>query len=329
MISSAEPAAIKQALARFDQDLRATPEWASWTENKAHKYAIKVQGRLYPVKQILSLATGTPVADFSGGEGSGQANSVVRELGFEIVALRGRNPKWTRDELILALDFYLRHRPNPPGKETDEIRDLSEALNRLADSLRISPGGTYRNANAVYMKLMNFRRLDPGYTGEGKVGLTRGGKEDEAVWAEFAPDPSRCHAAAQAIRETTKAAQGTPVASLDEDTDDGAEAEEGRLLTALHRRRERNRKIVEKKKQQALRQGGILACEVCGFDFRVAYGERGEGFIECHHTKPVSESAGQKTRLTDLALVCANCHRMIHARRPWLSIDELRALLRR
>jgi 5-methylcytosine-specific restriction protein A len=312
MIPSAEPAAIQEAMARFDRELRDTPEWVSWTENKAHKYAIKAQGRLDPVKQILSLATGTPVADFSGGEGAGQANSSVRNLGFEVVSLLGRNPKWTRDEPILALDFYLRHRPNPPGKQSDEIRDLSEALNRLANSLDVSHEGTYRNADAVYMKLMNFRRLDPGYTEEGKVGLTRGGKEDGAVWEEFAPDPTRCHAAAQAIREATGYVKDSVLAPSEGGLDDGAEAEEGRLLTALHRRRERSRQIVEKKKRQALRLQDRLACEVCGFDFRSAYGERGKGFIECHHTKPVSESAGKKTRLTDLALVCANCHRMIH-----------------
>jgi 5-methylcytosine-specific restriction protein A len=38
---------------------------------------------------------------------------------------------------------------------------------------------------------------------------------------------------------------------------------------------------------------------------------------------------GMATKLSDLALLCANCHRMIHARRPWLSMDELRAYLRR
>jgi len=36
------------------------------------------------------------------------------------------NPDWTRDELILALNVYLRHRPNPPGKGSPEIIELSE-----------------------------------------------------------------------------------------------------------------------------------------------------------------------------------------------------------
>ena len=326
MISTVVPEAIRNALMQFDQQLRQAPEWASWTDNNAHKYAIRANGRLYPVKQIVSLATGTPVSDFSGGEGSGQANTYIRNLGFEIVPLRNRNPTWTRDELILALDFYLRYRPNPPGKQSNEIADLSETLNRLGVSLGVQPGETYRNVNAVYMKLMNFRRFDPEYTGEGKVGLSRGGKDEEVVWSQFAIDPYRCHEAAEAIRAAIEETQASPLPPVEEDIDNDAEAEEGRLLTLLHRRRERSRKLVEKKKKQVLSVQGRLTCEVCGFDFQAAYGERGKGFIECHHTRPVSESKGVKTRLSDLALVCANCHRMIHSRRPWLSIEGLRDL---
>ena len=328
MIPKVDAAAIREAMDAFDADLRSSTEWHGWEDNKAHKYAINADDRRYPVKQIVSLATGMPVSEFSGGEGSGQANEFVRELGFEVVPLRGRNPKWTRDELILALDFYLRHRPNPPGKESADIAALSTTLNRLAVALGVPHDATYRNPNGVYMKLMNFRRLDPEYTAEGRVGLSRGGKDEEVVWTEFALDPARCARAADAIRAGIERIHGTPSSLPEDDLDDGTEAAEGRLLTVLHRRRERNPQIIAKKKRTVLSQQGHLACTVCGFDFARTYGERGEGFIECHHTKPVSESTGGRTSLADLALVCSNCHRMIHARRPWLTIDQLRALLR-
>ena len=45
------------------------------------------------------------------------------------------NPDWTRDELILALNVYLKHRPNPPGKGSPEIVGLSRTLNRLGERL--------------------------------------------------------------------------------------------------------------------------------------------------------------------------------------------------
>jgi 5-methylcytosine-specific restriction protein A len=84
---------------------------------------------------------------------------------------------------------------------------------------------------------------------------------------------------------------------------------------------------VRSKKRLALKQGKPLACEVCGFDFKTVYGERGEGFIECHHTRALETlETESKTNVRDLVLVCSNCHRMIHRRRPWLSIDELRSI---
>jgi len=65
-----------------------------------------------------------------------------------------------------------------------------------------------------------------------------------------------------------------------------------------------------------------------GFDSR-RDGARGRGFIEAHHTKALAALVeNAKTKLEDLALLCANCHRMIHSQKPWLSIAELRAILR-
>jgi 5-methylcytosine-specific restriction protein A len=93
----------------------------------------------------------------------------------------------------------------------------------------------------------------------------------------------------------------------------------------MHQRRERARHLVEKRKALALSKHGKLECEVCGFNFATVYGDRGTGFIECHHTKPVETLGdGTRTRLQDLALVCSNCHRMIHAKRLWLTIAELK-----
>jgi 5-methylcytosine-specific restriction enzyme A len=106
--------------------------------------------------------------------------------------------------------------------------------------------------------------------------------------------------------------------------DDTAESEEGRVIAAIHLRHERAAGLVKKKKALALATTGRLACEACGFDFRLRYGARGEGFIECHPFLPIHQlKPGDKTRITDLSLLCSNCHRMIHAKRPWLTKDEL------
>lgn len=235
------------------------------------------------------------------------------------------NPDWVRDELILALDFYLKHRPTPPDKFSAEIAELSAALKRLGSILfpRLQLSESFRNANGVHMKLMNFRRLDPQYTVDGKKGLSRGGKEEETVWKEFANDPARCDDVARAILTSIN---NISAVEVEQSEDYGfEEAPEGRVLTRKHLTRERNRKLTEAKRKKVLRERGKLECEVCGFDFSIRYGLRGDGFIECHHTKPVATlSDGSTTNIKDLALVCANCHRMVHRRKPWLTIEELK-----
>jgi 5-methylcytosine-specific restriction protein A len=327
-IPSITSAALLEAMTRFDEELRDSPEWAGWQHNKAHLFAIEHDGNRYPVKQIVSMATGLPVSEFSGGRAPGDANTYASARGFTVVELhQGRNPTWVRDELILAFDMYLRYSGNPPGKESTEIIELSDTLNRLARYLGLTRADRFRNANGVYMKLMNFRRFDPAFTGMGKVGLMRGGKTEEEVWNEFAHDPARCHAVAETIRQALGAAHENETIG-DLVGDEIEEAEEGRIVTALHRRYERSAKIIQATKKQALASFGKLACEACGFDFQQRYGEHGQGFIECHHTRPIHTlKPGEKTKTSDLKLLCSNCHRMVHAKRQWLSMEELIAIV--
>ena len=186
-----------------------------------------------------------------------------------------RNPAWSRDELILALDLYFFNPTSPPSKHSREVIELSRVLNRMGSTLGSGGMVDFRNPNGVYMKMMNFRRFDPEYTSGGRVGLTRGNKEEELVWNEFANDRSHLSKIAAAIRT---AIDGADIElSKTPDDDNWMEAPEGRVLTRLHRIRERNRKLVEQRKLKALREQGMLQCEVCSFDFEERYGSRGQG----------------------------------------------------
>ncbi|MCD6726891.1 MAG: HNH endonuclease [Solirubrobacteraceae bacterium] len=232
---------------------------------------------------------------------------------------RSRKDAWLRDELVLALDLYRREGRNPPKSSVDGLSDLLRTL-PVEPELAGDPG--FRNANSVQLKIYNFVSIDPDSDIEG---MPRIGRGDREVWDEFARDDTRLSTAATGIRESID--KMTP-SDTEVDEEIITEAPEGRLLTAQHVRRERNAKLVASKKTQALNVNGKLVCEACGFDFAAVYGAHGDGFIECHHTKPVHTlRAGQRTRLEDLALVCSNCHRMIHRRKRWLMMDELRTLI--
>ncbi len=234
-----------------------------------------------------------------------------------------RNPDWTRDELILALDMYFRHRPLKISQSHPDIVSLSKLLNALSIHINPPDKRTFRNPNGVYMKLCNFLRLDPEYKGKG---LVAGAATDEIVWNEFSSDRKALAETAEAIRLNTcvdslKALTNNTVPEEDE-------FPEGRLLFRAHVARERSVKLVKRAKERAMQLCGRLACEACGFEFGTRYGELGKDYIECHHAIPISQlPPSSQTRLKDIALLCSNCHRMIHRRRPWLGVLELKKLL--
>jgi 5-methylcytosine-specific restriction endonuclease McrA len=81
-------------------------------------------------------------------------------------------------------------------------------------------------------------------------------------------------------------------------------------------------------RKQAIEQYGYR-CQVCGFDFGAVYGEWGKGYIEVHHLRPLSERSGEhEVTVAEVAVVCANCHRVLHrnGREP-LSIEALRTIV--
>lgn len=108
------------------------------------------------------------------------------------------------------------------------------------------------------------------------------------------------------------------------------EVKEGKVLYKLHKFRERNHAIVQEKKYQFLKDYKALFCEACTFNFERKYGRLGRGYIECHHRIPLSESSSaQITSLSDLALVCSNCHRMLHRGISHLSVERLKRIIKK
>jgi len=111
-------------------------------------------------------------------------------------------------------------------------------------------------------------------------------------------------------------------------TEDAEGFPEGKIKLKQHLVREQNPEVIKLAKERFILQNGKLFCEVCGFDFKAHYGDIGEGYIEGHHTKSISGMAeNEATKVEDIALVCANCHRMLHRKGPWLSVNQLKDLL--
>lgn len=100
---------------------------------------------------------------------------------------------------------------------------------------------------------------------------------------------------------------------------------EGELRFRMVRHRSRERALRNAKIRAAL-DAGALKCEVpgCDFDFAALYGVIGVGYAQVHHLKPLALADGAvETSLADLAVVCANCHVMIHLGGESRSLDTL------
>lgn len=223
-----------------------------------------------------------------------------------------RNPKWHRDEIILALNLYFDKDRGSVDSRNPKVIELSRILNSLPIFKDRPDAEKFRNPNGVSLKLSNFLAIDPDYKGKG---MDAGSKLDKEIFNEFVNQKEKLRSLSAEIRKIAKdndLSYNLSTVEEDEQTYNDT-VQEGQVLYRLHKFRERDSKIAKKKKEYVFKKTGRLACEVCDFDFYEKYGEIGKGYIECHHLTPLgSLNAETITALEDLALVCANCHRMLH-----------------
>ncbi|HDR9128595.1 HNH endonuclease [Burkholderia vietnamiensis] len=227
------------------------------------------------------------------------------------------NPNWTRDETILALALYFDLDGKIPSGSDERIKELSQILRRFPYHAEASRKASFRNPDGVVFKLQNLRQVATG-KGLGNVSET-----DRAVWSEFGSSAAAVKSLANLIRAGLTASES--VGPLEYDT----EFTEGRVLTELHSRREREPKL-RKRLLSARRSRGELFCEMCGAPPLSNNTALGEAHFEAHHIVPLSSAGIRITRLSDLALLCANCHRLLHraiaVEKRWLTVAEGRAI---
>lgn len=167
-------------------------------------------------------------------------------------AKKKRNPPWTREELILALELYLR--AGLLDDKSPEVQQLSEALKDLAFVQKEDPE-VFRNPNGVAMKLANFAAFDPRYKGKG---LTSGGRLDKEIFEEFFESPLLLSGAASALRGLWR-----PAADLDRVAEDVLNDEEydARIESLEDHRVRIDRSIVLRRGEPGFRRTLIEAYE--------------------------------------------------------------------
>lgn len=109
-----------------------------------------------------------------------------------------RSPKWTRDEVIVALDLYFRMGRRIPNPSDPEVIEVSRLLNAMTTHPPHVRPQEFRNPAGIVLKLANLRAIDPDHEG---TGMTSIAKMDQIVWDEFVHDPQGLREAARLIRQ--------------------------------------------------------------------------------------------------------------------------------
>lgn len=227
------------------------------------------------------------------------------------------NPDWNRDETLLALDLLYRHGA-PVHKDHSDVAELSELLRSAPLHSIEGRRPSFRNADGVALKLQNLlSAIDP------RRGLSSS-KLDRELVAEF-PRSKVAEVAALAALIRQAIARGDPVEVVPDDE----VFPEGHLMTSQHRRRDRRLRT----KLLATTTDDQLVCAICEFTAPPFVRQLRESFFETHHIRPLSEIKGiTETKIADLSLLCASCHRFIHrliaVNRRWVSISEARDCIR-
>ncbi|MBB3180079.1 MrcB family domain-containing protein [Variovorax sp. Sphag1AA] len=134
-IAPVDAQAIARAMQTFDAELRDTDEYKDWQSNEAQLWAVECNDRLYPPKKIVSLATGTSVNSFSGGQ---ETNKYLSDRGFAIRRIRDAGLR------AVFADIMARY---PTLRTTQEFKGNSEARELFKRAREILQGWVNTTAN--------------------------------------------------------------------------------------------------------------------------------------------------------------------------------------
>lgn len=107
-----------------------------------------------------------------------------------------RNPSWTKEEIILASEVYIRADGRVLGPKDADVIELSYFLRRADFHGDAERDEKFRMPKSVGLKLANIRGADPTRPG----GLMNGSQFDGIFWEEFRGDEGKLFDAAASIK---------------------------------------------------------------------------------------------------------------------------------
>lgn len=289
--------------------------------------------------------------EFSGGEDKGQANFVLRELGFEVVQISTEsslsylltwNPSnwndWDFDDvvsnsksgMVYTDQWSTGNRTNIYAGERVYLMRQGDHQGLIGSGYTISDGfvgehwdGSARPMNAVYVDLdiilpvkevLNVTELS-----NNDLGI-----KWNSIYASGNSVPVESASKLEAIWQDHLKSISRSIERIPNEIVAPTRYVEGAVSRVYVNRYERDSKARDK----CIETWG-LNCVVCGFNFESNYGELGKGFIHVHHLRDLA-SIGEEYEVnpdSDLRPVCPNCHAMLHRKKEIMTIEQLQQLI--
>jgi 5-methylcytosine-specific restriction enzyme A len=173
------------------------------------------------------------------------------------------------------------------------------------------------------MKLRNLRTVETG------IGRRNIAHLDRDVLSEFLDRPVELSEIAASIRKGIEL--GASLHITEDELIEDFEFTEGRILTAIHLRRERSPLLRKEFLRRRMREKRCL-CDICEASFEGVNSSYRKAAFEVHHRVPLGISnLCRRTTIGDVSLLCAVCHRLIHSlialEKRWIDVAEARVLL--
>ena len=175
-----------------------------------------------------------------------------------------RPPPWTEDELIVTLCLYKEFYPGSLNKK--DIQNHSDFLINLAEikGINIKKYKSYRSPGSVSSKIENFINLNPK---DGK-GMQASSKKDQDIWKKFESDFNNLHFESTELKKRAEQIRVLSNEHVHYEEDEEYGEKEGKLVAIIHKRRERNRKLVDRKKPSHQRKKKECLAKCAGLILR-------------------------------------------------------------
>ncbi len=220
------------------------------------------------------------------------------------------NAKFTRDEVILALDVLYFSDGLHLTKNDPSIKELCELLQSLPIHPKENRAANFRNPLGVSEQLAKFQAERKGI----EYNSWKVGSIFHIVADDYGSDLDELHSVAESIKRNSRfiSKYYSPYQITEE-------FREGQLLSWLHQQ-------IEQRELKKLAPSG--RCRICHIALEEIYCN-GNPLLQKHLLVPPTKlDANKQYSGNQFIEVCPNCHAALHQYRPWLSSELVENIIR-